>query len=87
MVPGLFLAPGPALRQYRELYPTGALPSAEAQAGGLVRVRRWWPGPGPEVVARWGAGNVNAMNLTFSAYTRVRSVTAGPSIGSTDQVR
>jgi hypothetical protein len=30
--------------------------------------------------AKWGAGNVNAMNLTFSAYTRVMAITTGPSI-------
>ena len=41
--------------------------------------------PKPAAGRLWDAGNVNAMNTTFSAYTRVMAVTYAPSIGTTSQ--
>lgn len=41
--------------------------------------------PKPAAGTLWGFGNVNAMNTTFSAYTRVIPVTGGPSIETPSQ--
>jgi len=41
--------------------------------------------PKPPAGTVRGQRSVNAMNTTFSAYTRVIAVTAAPSIGTTSQ--